>query len=69
MKKVKTFDCVEMKNEIQAKLAKEHEGLSDEEIRRRRQQWLETSDDPLARWWCSIPQTPKAKVPEPAGDR
>ena len=54
MKKVKKFDCVKMKNDIQAKLAKEQEGLSDEEISRRRRQWLETSDDPLARWWRSL---------------
>jgi len=33
MKKKKTFDCVEMKNEIQAKLLKRYEGMSDEEIR------------------------------------
>ncbi|HEY4759854.1 MAG TPA: hypothetical protein VIH42_04670 [Thermoguttaceae bacterium] len=54
MKKNKQFDCVEMKNAIQAQLRKEHEGLTDEEIARRRREWLETSDDPLAKWWRSI---------------
>jgi hypothetical protein len=54
MKNPKSFDCVEMKNGIQALLRKEHEGLSDEEIERRRRAWLETSDDRLARWWRSI---------------
>ncbi len=54
MKKAKSFDCVQMKNTIQANLRKEHEGLSDEEIERRRRLWLETSDDPPARWWRSI---------------
>jgi hypothetical protein len=55
MKKNKDFDCVEMKNELQARLAKKYEGLSDEEIARRRKEWLEKSDDPLAKWWRSIP--------------
>jgi hypothetical protein len=55
MIKKKSFDCVEMKNAIQAQLLKEHEGLSDEEIAHRRREWLETSKDPLAVWWRSIP--------------
>ncbi len=54
MKIAKTFDCVEMKNSIQAKLAKEHEGLSSEEIRRRRREWLETSNDEMALFWRRI---------------
>ncbi len=54
IKKPKSFDCVEMKNSIQAHLRKEHKGLSDEEIDRRRRDWLEKSDDPLAKWWRSI---------------
>ena len=53
MKKLKSFDCVEMKNSVQAQLRKEHEGMSDEEIERRRRAWLETSDDRLAKWWRS----------------
>jgi len=54
MRKPKPFDAVEMKNCIQAQLRKEHEGLSEEEIERRRRAWLETSDDPAARWWRSV---------------
>lgn len=54
MKKSKSFDCVEMKNAIQADLRKEHERLSDEEIERRRRAWLATSDDFLAKWWRSM---------------
>ena len=69
MKLAKKFDCVKMKDDIQAKLAKEQEGLSDEEIDRRRRQWLETSDDPLARWWRSLPRAAGARPPEPAADR
>ena len=63
MKKGKSFDCVEMKNEIQAKLRKECEGLSESEIARRRQQWLETSDSPVAKWWRSM----RASKQEQAG--
>ena len=47
----KTFDCVEMKRQIQARLLEETERLGEEEVFRRHRQWLETSDDPLARWW------------------
>jgi hypothetical protein len=57
MRKPKPFDAVEMKNRIQAELRKEHEGLSDEEVERRRRVWLETSDDPVARWWRSVQRT------------
>lgn len=32
MPKVKNFDCVEMKNEIQARLLKRYEGMTEEEI-------------------------------------
>jgi hypothetical protein len=48
---VKTFDCVEKKNAIQAEQRREWKGLPDEEVRRRIQQRLETSKDPLARKW------------------
>jgi hypothetical protein len=51
--KKKSFDCVEMKNEAQARLREKYKGLNDEEIDRRRRKWLETSDSPVARWWRS----------------
>jgi hypothetical protein len=54
MRKVKSFDCVEMKNAIQAQLRKEYEGLDEREIVRRRRQWLETSDSPVAEWWRTM---------------
>jgi hypothetical protein len=62
MKKNKEFDCVEMKNAIQAKIRKENEGLSDEEIARRRREWLETSDDPLAQWWRSLAKSKSTEL-------
>jgi hypothetical protein len=57
MKEPKAFDAMEMKNRIQAQLRKEHEGLTDEEIERHRRVWLETSDDPAAKWWRSVQRT------------
>jgi len=52
--KEKNFDCVKMKDEIQAKLRKEREGMTDEEIRSAIKNKLETSDIPLAQWWRNI---------------
>lgn len=40
MKKQKEFDCVKMKEEIQTKLLKEYEGLSDDEIEEQRRRKL-----------------------------
>ena len=54
MKTKKTFDCVEMKNAIQARHRQEFEGLSDEEVRRRITERLATSDDVVARKWRAI---------------
>jgi hypothetical protein len=45
MKKAKEFDCVRMKDEIQAKLLKEYEGLSDDEIAEIRRRKIEA--DPI----------------------
>lgn len=50
----KTFDCVEMKNRLQAELREQEQRLGPEEIRRRRQHWLATGEDGLARWWRSM---------------
>jgi hypothetical protein len=55
MKADKEFDCVQMKNAIQAKVLEEKRRLGEAEVIRRHRQWLETSDDPLARWWRSLP--------------
>lgn len=45
MKRKKDFDCVEMKNGIQAKLLEEYAGLTREEIREKRRQRIEA--DPV----------------------
>lgn len=45
MKKTKEFDCVRMKDEIQAKLLKEYEGLSADQIHEMRRKRIEA--DPI----------------------
>ena len=61
MMKNKTFDCVKMKNEIQAKLRQEYDALTPEEIRKRRREKLETSDDLIARKWRRLIQALEQK--------
>jgi len=48
---VAPLDCIAMKDEIQARLAKKWQGLSDGEIRASITHDLETSEDLLALWW------------------
>jgi len=62
MKKPKSFDCVEMKRAIYAQLREEYEGLDPAEISRRRQQWLDTSDSPVAKWWRSARAAKRSPV-------
>ena len=52
----KRFDCVEMKNAIQARLLDQREGLAEEEIEQQIAELLATSGDPLARKWRRIGQ-------------
>ena len=54
MRPKKAFDCVEMKNAIQAKHRSEFDGLTDEEVRRRIAERLANSSDVVARKWRSI---------------
>ena len=68
MRKKKTFDSVELKNAIQARLRKEYEGLSPQEVRKRPRAKLEASNDPLARKWQRLIKaqpTNKAAVHRP----
>jgi len=53
----KKFDCVEMKNAIQAKMLEERRQLGEAEVIRRHRQWLASSDDPLARLWRCLPSS------------
>ena len=54
MRKKKTFDCVEMKRALQARVLGQRRRLGDAEYERRHREWLETSDDSLARWWRKV---------------
>jgi hypothetical protein len=51
MTKGKKFDCVKMKNEIQARLAEEYRGLTDEQVQDLIHHKLATSNSPIARLW------------------
>jgi hypothetical protein len=51
--KTKTYDCVAVKNRIQAELLAEKERLGEVEMLQRRKKWLESSENPLAVWWRS----------------
>ena len=61
MSATKTFDCVEMKAALQARLLKEMEGMTDEEQRAYTQRKLRESDSPAARLWRAV----MAKQDEP----
>jgi len=50
----KTFDCVEMKRRVQLELARENEGLTDEEQRARITRELASADDPVSRKWRAL---------------
>ena len=54
MRNRKQFDCVRLKDAIQARRMAEHRGLSDEEITRRIHAQLATADSPVARLWRAV---------------
>ena len=47
----KSFDCVQMKNEIQAKLYARRAGMTEAQRRADIEQQLESSNSPIAKWW------------------
>jgi hypothetical protein len=61
MTKPKAFDCVQMKNEIQARLAKKYAGLTLAERSERIEHELATSDDPIAIWWRKVREVNAAR--------
>jgi len=52
--RTKSFDCVEMKNTVQADIMAEVDALGSEEAERRHALWLQQTDDPLAAWWRMV---------------
>ncbi len=57
MKMQKSFDCVEMKNTIQAQPQQQWEALTESQIRTEIQEHQATSDDEVAKWWRSVRAT------------
>jgi hypothetical protein len=66
MKKVKPFDCVRYKDDLQTRLRGEYAGLTDEQVRRRIRQKLATSPGPIAKLWRTLEARDKAKAKPPA---
>ena len=71
MKREKSFDCVKMKDEIQAALLKEHEGMTDDQRHAAMERAIAVSDAPAARFWRQItarhPAAAVAETPEKYG--
>jgi hypothetical protein len=65
MKKAREFDCVRLKDEIQARLMREYKGLTDEQIRRRRARKLATSRSPIAKLWRALQVRDKKQAKAP----
>lgn len=60
--KTKPFDCVRMKDEIQAKMLKEEAAIGKRVAENRRKRWLDKSNDELARLWRSVKRESKRAV-------
>ncbi len=68
MKQVKHFDCMKVKDAIQAALRKEYAGMTDDQRHAALEEELATSDLPAARLWRRITgQHPTAAVAEKRG--
>ena len=63
MKERKTFDCVRMKDELQAKLLSDWQGLSDVQIIEKMRIDLDTSGGPLAKLWRRLERSECAESP------
>ncbi|MHC4473122.1 MAG: hypothetical protein ACYTDY_05915 [Planctomycetota bacterium] len=61
------FDCVAMKDRIQAEILEERERLGEDEQLEQHREWLERSDEPLARWWREVSRRASAAGPSSAG--
>jgi hypothetical protein len=54
MKATKTFDCVALKDSIQARLREQRTGLTESDVRARVQKTLAESESPVARLWRKL---------------
>ncbi len=57
MKTKKTFDCVQMKNDIQESLYRQRKDTSPADVRAAMDQHLKTSAAPIAKWWRKLEKT------------
>ena len=65
MKKTRRFDCVQMKNDIQARMLRKYRGMTDAEIQADMEHDLATSNSIVAQFWRRITnKTEPAKVAE-----
>jgi hypothetical protein len=53
-KKAKQFDCVQMKNDIQARMRRRYAGWTDEERQADIERRLAESDSPVGRLWRNL---------------
>ena len=64
-KKAKQFDCVQMKNDIQARMRRRYAGWTDEERQADIERRLAESDSPVGRLWRDLTgKTAVSKVAE-----
>jgi len=54
MKTAKQFDCVAMKDRIQAEQAERHRQLADDQVRRRTRRELDRSKSPVGKLWRAL---------------
>ena len=62
IKPAKRLDCVALKNEIQAALLRERQGMTDEEVARQIHRKLATSKTPIGKLWRSLERR-RARAP------
>lgn len=68
MKKAKRFDCVQMKNDVQAGLLRKYRGMTDDERLAAMERELAASHSPVSQLWRDLAaKTPVAKAAEAPG--
>ena len=64
MKRKKKFDCVEMKNAIQARLVARYRGVEASRLAEEIEERLARSNQPIAKFWRRISGEKRQKVTE-----
>lgn len=63
MKSKKPFDCVKLKNDIQASLYHERKGMTQAEVHTAIEEKLETAQTPLAAMWRRLSKAEHSRIP------